>query len=261
MCQPRQVTVRATAQLREAWRGEVARTARATGVAVGQARLVHPLGTALGAPARRMFEHGLAAAPRWQPADGGYRMTVPGGHALYLPETGELELVATMTDEVAATATLTDEVTGVLEGQFDAEATGRYYADGYGGRRRDVAEREARERAQAEADRQAAEHRDRELGRTREAAVTERATRLAAEAEEAVRRELAERTALREAELGAGARQRVEGLLADVQREINEQVAFAYREAVLAYARQRGAEGLLVDESDGMINIQFELEA
>jgi hypothetical protein len=261
MCQPRQVTVRATAQLREAWQAEVARTARTTGVAVGEARLVHPLGTALGVPARRLFERGLARSERWQRVDGGYQMTVPGGHALYRTDTGELELVAALTADVEATATVTDEVAGVLAADFEAQATGRYYADGFGGRRRAVAEREAREQAQADADAQAAAHRDRELGRARDAAVTARGAELEAEAAAAARRALAERTAERQAELGDRARQRVEGLLADIQREINQQVAYAYREAVLAYAREHGAQGLQVAEQDGVIEIEFELEA
>ncbi len=261
MCNPRRVEVRATRELAQAWREEVARTARARGVALGEARLVHPLGTALGVPARRMFERGLEADTRWEFDGQAHRFEVDGGYALYYPDTGELELVATLEADVEVSATVTDEVSGVLRATFEATREANYYDDGYGGRTRTAAERQARQQAEAEAERQARAHVDTELARVRQDAVAARGEQLVDEAEAAAQQRLAARTAARRAELGQQAAGRLEGMLGHVQLEVNQRVAAAYRDAVLAYARQHGAEALTYTESNGVIDIQFELEA
>lgn len=264
MCNPRRVRVRASSRLTRMWQEELRRTGSASADVAGEATLRQEFGTLLGAAARRAFEAALGADTRWTWQDGAYRMELDGGTVVYHLDTGEIEMTARLVDVVSAEAEVTRMVEGTVDVHATAERTERYYDDSWGGLSRSVAERTAQLEAQERADRKAAEQAARQEEKARLAGQAALAAQRAeiddAAREEAERRVVAVAEQRRE-ELSQDAAERLAEARTDFLRPVHEVLALAYRDAIVEYARANGAQGLQVDESDGMLNIQFEMEA
>ena len=264
MCNPRRVRVRASSRLTRMWQEELRRTGRASTEVAGRATLRQPFGTQLGAAARRAFEAALGADTRWTWQDGVYRLDLANGTVAYHPDTGEIEMTAWVNDVVTAEAEVTRTVGGTVEVEASAEETARYYDDNWGGLTRSVAERSARHEAQQRADRDAAE----QIARKEEQERLDGQRRLAgqrgdldAEAREEAERRLAAPAERRREELSRDAADRLADAREDFLRPVHEVLAVAYRDAIVSYARAHGAQALQVDDADGVLSIQFEMEA
>jgi hypothetical protein len=239
MCNPRQVRVRATHRLAEAWQDEIRRQVTVSGEARGRASLREPLDASLGAPVLAALEQVMADSPDWEEVDGGFRRRLDGGYVQYHADTRELEIVAEVAEAIQAAGVAGRTIDGILDEEVEIEGVGRYYDDGWGGRT------EARARREAEADLDEARLR---AGVERRAAARDAATREHA------------------AELDAGAR--ADAMAAAVLASIgvqgraflNQALAQAYRDAILAFARSRRAEGIRMSESGGVLDIEFEME-
>ncbi|MFJ9632394.1 hypothetical protein ACIRU8_32305 [Streptomyces sp. NPDC101175] len=264
MCNPRRVRVRASSRLTRMWQEELSRTGRASAEVAGEASVRQEFGTLLGKAARRAFEAALGADTRWVWRDGVYHLELETGAVAYHLDTGEIEMTLRLNDVVTAEAEVTRTLTGTVEVNATAERTERYYDDSWAGLSKSVAEHTARQEAQLRADRKAAEQAAREeeherlAGQRRLAGLTDE---LDAEARERAERDLAAPAERRRAELSRDAAERLEAARTEFLRPVHEVLAVAYRDAILEYARANGAEALRVDEADGVLNIQFEMEA
>lgn len=264
MCNPRRVRVRASSRLTKMWQEELSRTGRASTEVAGEATLRQEFGTLLGKAARRAFETALGEDTRWVWQDGVYRLELDAGAVAYHLDSGEIEMTLRLSDVVTAEAEVTRTVQGTVDVQTHAERTERYYEDSWAGLSRSVAERTAKLEAQERADRKAAEEAARQeeterlAGQRRLAGLT---GELDAEANEEAERRLAAPAERRREELSRDAAERLETARTDFLRPVHEVLATAYRDAIVEYARAHGAQELQVDETDGMLNIQFEMEA
>ncbi|WP_326719930.1 MULTISPECIES: hypothetical protein [unclassified Streptomyces] len=256
MCNPRRVRVRATRELAHAWEQEIRRRVTRTGETHGEARIREPLGDTVGLPALTALPAVLARTQGWeQGEDGLFRHVLHGGSIVYDPATRELEISA----RVAATVTASGEAATVVQAEVndtvEAEGVGTYYDDNWGGLTEEDATQEAHqdlERALAAA-RQDRLDEERRLAEERESGALDeqagaRADRAYSAAAEARAGEL--RAAAEELLLAVG----VEG-----RNLLHRALAEAYRDALLAYARLRGAERLNVSETDGVLEIEFDL--
>jgi FtsH ternary system domain X2 len=256
MCNPRRIRVTATRNLAEAWQHEVRRQVRRTGQAVGEARIREPLGATLGAPTLAALVGVLANTPGWEERDDAFVHEVDGGYVRYDPATRELELVATATEDVEvaaeAAATTGGEVTATLE----AEGVGTYYTDGWGGITPEDARRAA-ERGAAEALETATRLR---LDQARREADEREGDAVLAEATARAGTALAEATAARAEQLRVDAVARLTAVGIEGRNLFHQALGTAYRDAILAYARSRGADALRCTESGGTVDIEFELD-
>ncbi|MPY58423.1 molecular chaperone DnaJ [Streptomyces spongiae] len=256
MCNPRRVRVRATRELAHAWEQEIRRRVTRTGEAQGEARIREPLGESVGAPALAALPAVLARTPGWeQDEDGLFRHDLHGGSVVYDPATRELEISARVTATVTASGEAATSVRAEVHDTVEAEGEGMYYDDNWGGRTEEDATRDAHEdleRAFAAArgrrmdeERRRAEDREGEALDQQAAARADRAYAAAADA--------------RTAELRAAAEDSLFAVGVEGRNLFHRALAEAYRDALLAYARQRGAERLNVSETDGVLEIEFDL--
>jgi hypothetical protein len=229
MCNPRRIQVRASRRLAEAWDQEVRRQVTLHGQAVGRAAVREDLSGTVGRPVLTCLDRVLARTDGWREVAGGYRHDVAGGYVLYHSDTGELE----------------------------AEGSGRYFDDNWGG----FTEERARETAAAEAQRaldQAAADR---VASERERADAEAGTEIQTEAERQARASLDRAMAERGELLASAAAQELAAVGARGRSVFNPVLAEAYRDAILAFARSRHAEGVRTASNGGVLTIQFEVEA
>ncbi|GAA1392541.1 hypothetical protein GCM10009639_24350 [Kitasatospora putterlickiae] len=255
MCNPRRIRVRATRELALAWEEEVRRTVVRRGEVVGEARITESLRGTVGAPTLAALPRAFAGSPGWRETDEGYRHPVGGGYVLYRPDTAELEIVATASAVVESVGEASRAVSGEVRDTFEAQGEGVWYDDEPG-------LTQARARRQAQAD---AELRLRQAGERRIREEVERAgERLAAEldaaAGSAADAAYARATAEREARLRSDAATRLAAVGVAARNLFHEVLAVAYRDALLAFARSRGAEGIRCSERDGVLEIEFELD-
>jgi predicted nucleic acid-binding Zn-ribbon protein len=254
MCNPRRVTITATRDLAEAWRREVRRTAGLRRRVAGEARVRQPLRASLGEPALRALEAAFASDEAgWTAVDGGYRRDVEGGYALYSTDDQALEIVAVLEDEVAAEATIAEVLSGEVRGQEVAQAEATYYDDGWGGRTEEHARQDAERAAKLRLD-EAARVRVEQAAREAEA---QRDEALRARAETAARAELDRSAADRQAALARQAAAHVEAVGLRARQQFHIVLSAAYRNAILAYARRHGAEGISVREAGDTLEIEF----
>ncbi len=256
MCNPRRVEVTATRAIAEAWEREVRRAASRSGTVRGEVRIQQSLAASLGAPALAALERALdTGCIGWREVAEGYRYDVAGGWALYSPSDRSLTIVATQSEEVVGRGEAHVCLSGHVAEEVTARGEGRYYDDGYGGRTREIADAEARLAAQ----------------NSLEAAARARVARVVDDAEGAVRDDLeaqaaraAEadfeaRAAARQAALQRGVEARAEEVFTEARRAFHALLARAYRDALLALARHRGAQGIAVHEDGDILEIEFEL--
>jgi len=258
MCNPRRVRVRATRQLAQAWEHEIRRTVTRSGAAIGEARVREPLGSSVGAPALAALESVLDATPGWEhhEDDDTYRHDIDGGMVVYHPTTRELEIVATASDQVEVSADASARIGGDLVGAVEAEGVGTYYDDNWGGITPEDAERAAQAAAQQALDAAAREREERERAQAeeREGGAVE------SQAEERARAALAAATAARVEQLRAEAAARLIAIGIQGRNLFNQALGTAYRDAILAFARVRYAEGISCTENSGIVDIEFELQ-
>jgi len=257
MCNPRQVRVLATRELAEAWEQEIRRVATRRDQIVGEARIRERLGASVGAPALAALEMALASADGWQFDGDTYRHELPGGRVVYHLDRQELEIVAFATDELDVRGEASTVVAGEVAEQLSSEGVGRYYDDGWGGHTREAAEQIADRLAQDEL----AAQRDALLERARQELEARHGSALEAEAAARADVEFARLAAQRAAELRRDAQARLTAIGIQGRNLFHQVLADAYRDAILAYARSRGADNIACSEQDGVLEIEFELEA
>jgi len=257
MCNPRRVRVTATREIAEEWRRSVERSVSLGGWARGEARVRRPLGQ-MGAPVLAALQMLLdRGAEGWNETERGFRLEIEGGYLIYDIDAQELEIVAVLEDEVQATGSAGTELRGQVRERLETEQEGRYWDDGYGGRTEEVARREAEQAAQRELDRSTAQH----LADAADQAEAAEAERLQTAAREDAERQLAVQQAARDAELAEAARARLDAVGLRALRAFNGLLAEAYRDAILAYARSRGADGIRCDDNNGTLEIEFRIDA
>jgi hypothetical protein len=256
MCNPRRIRVQASRRLAEIWNHEVRRQVTLQGEAVGQARVRQPLGSMLGRPVLATLERVLEAHEGWYEVPEGFRHDVDGGYVIYHVNSRELETVAELRTEVSAGSEASAQVSGVVEELVEVEGEGRYYDDGWGGLTEATARRDAGHDAQRLLDRAAADR----IAAARTEAEANAQAEIEARARAEAQTALAQARTTAQADLERAAGQQLVAVGARAQEAFNAVLAPAYRDAIMAYARSRRAQGLRVSESDGVLRIEFEME-
>ncbi|MFI5893090.1 molecular chaperone DnaJ [Actinoplanes sp. NPDC051513] len=257
MCNPRRIDVTATQHLREAWEHEVRRVATISGAATGQARITESLEDTLGAPTLAALARTLDEAEGWVLDGDVYRYAMEGGYVAYHADTRELEIVAELAEEVSASGEASRTISGEIERDITAAGSGTHYDDNWGGITAEDARREAERQAQLNL----AAARAEALTTAQSEAAEQHLAGLDASARAAATAELDRILAERTAELGAAAAEVLATIGVRGRNEFHRVLAEAYREAVLAYARMRGADGVQVVETNGVLEIEFEIQA
>lgn len=257
MCNPRRVRVRATRELAATWEREVRRRVTRSGRAVGTARVVEPLGQSVGGPALAALGAVLGRSEQWEWRDDAFHHALDGGSLVYHPDTRSLEIIAYATEEVSATGEAAATVRGRTEGTVEAQGEGVYYDDGYRGTTESSATADARRNAERELDSAAA----RRIADEQLAAERREGRAVASAAAARAEEELARVAARRGEQLHGAAAARLDRVGVQARNLFHRVLAEAYRDAVLAYARSRQATGLVVREQDGVLDIEFEIEA
>jgi hypothetical protein len=254
MCNPRRIEITATRQVAEAWAREVERVAEQAMTITGEARVRQALDASVAAPALAALEAALERGmPGWQAVAGGYRHDLDGGHVTYAPETHTLEIVAVLADEVRGHGSARARLEGRVETAIEGSGGSFYYDDGYAGRTRDVARGEALAEAEAGIGRELAVHVD-EAARAAEAAAE---ADLRARAGEAARADLEARAAAARQALDARAAEHLEVVGARGRQAFHRLLAVAYRDALLALARSRGATDIHCSDAGEVLEIEF----
>jgi hypothetical protein len=257
VCNPRRVQVHATRRLAEAWDQEVRRQVTLHGQAVGRAAVREQLAGTVGRPVLASLERVLEQADGWYEADGGYRHDADGGYVIYHPDTMELEIVAELSSEVQGAGEASTEVRGTVDDVLDVEGTGRYYDDGWGG----FTEERARTAAEADAQRALQQAAADRIAEARSLADAGADAEVQAAAEGQAREALAASIAAREEQLRLGAADRLTTVGVQARALFNVALAQGYRDAIVAYAHSRHAEGLQMTRNGDVLTIQFEMEA
>jgi FtsH ternary system domain X2 len=256
MCNPRRVRVRATRQLAAAWDHEVRRQVHRTGQATGEARVREPLEASVGGPALAALAAVLAATPGWERVGDTFVHRLDDGYVIYHPLTRELEIVATASAAVEASGEVTRTVRGEVSGAVEAEGVGMYYDDNWGGVTETDARRVAAQRAEEALDAAARER----AQQARDAADEREGAAVGAEAEQRAAAALAEAAAARAEELRGDAAARLAAVGIHGRNVFHQALAAAYRDAILAFARSRRADRISCTDTDGVIDIEFELQ-
>lgn len=257
MCNPRRVQVTLTRDIAQAWEREISRSVSLSTQVTGEARVRQAMTDSVGAPVQRALEMLLAqGCEGWQETEQGYRHDVEGGYVVYNPDAHVLEIVATLNDQVATEATQTDVIGGTHRETLNTTQTGQYYDDGWGGRTEDVAKAEAGKAAEQALDEQG-RNRVREIA---EQAERENADAVRARAEAKARQQLDRQAQERQEALSRQARQNLDTVGVQCRQAFNGLLAQAYRDAILAYARRNGAEGLSCQDDGDIVEIEFFME-
>lgn len=256
MCNPRRIRVTATRNIAESWQQEIRRQVHRSGQAIGEARIREPLGATLGTPTLAALATVLARTPGWERSGEAFQHPLDGGYIRYDPVARELEIVAIATATVEASGEETTTVSGTLETRVEAEGEGIYYSDGWRGLTAVTAQIAAEANAEAALD-AAEEHElaearreaDERLGRDVERAAASRAET-----------GLEEATAARVTQLRQQAAAALTAVGIEGRNLFHRALGMAYRDAILAYARSRGGEGIRCTEQDGTVDIEFTLD-
>ncbi|MCP4696695.1 MAG: molecular chaperone DnaJ [Gammaproteobacteria bacterium] len=257
MCNPRRVQVTATREIAEAWQREISRSASLSAQVSGEARVRQPLSASLGTPVLQALEALLAADNSdWRETEQGYRYEVEGGYVIYDTDEHTLEIVAALQDSVETEATATQVVSGEHKETLHTTQTGQYYDDAYGGRTHVHAEADARQAAQKELDQQTHAR----MQEIEEQAEEQNAETVHAQARAEAQVQLDSLSRQRQTELSLQARQNLDAVGLRCRQAFNALLAQAYRDAILAYARRNGAEGIACQDNDDIVEIEFFLE-
>jgi hypothetical protein len=256
MCNPRRVRVRATRELAHAWEQEIRRTVTRTGETTGEARVREPLADSVGAPALAALAGVLTRLPGWEEdEDGVFRHALHGGSLSYDPATRELEITARVSGRVTATGEAATVVRAEVHDTVEAEGVGTYYDDDWGGYTEETATRAAEQDLARALDAAGRERLAEETARAEERAGAAAESGAAARADGA----LSAAVEARNRELRAEAQELLIAVGVEGRNLFHQALAEAYRDALLAYARSRGAERLSVREDGGVLEIEFDL--
>jgi hypothetical protein len=256
MCNPRRVEVTATRQLTQAWEHEVRRLATVTGTAVAEVRIREEMDAGIGQPTLDALADVLAGQEDWQEQDGAFRRDFEDGYLLYHVEEQELEIVVRLTAEVSAEAEAAVTARGQLDEAISATGTGRYYDDGWGG----VTEADARRVAEQAAEQALGTQSRQRAAQERDAAEQAHDEEVRALAQQQAEAELAARVAEQASALRAEALGRLSAAGIEARTLFHQVLALAYRDAILAYAREHHASGIVCTDTGGVVDIQFEME-
>ena len=257
MCNPRRVRVRATRQLAQAWEEEVRRQVTRTADLVAEARIREPLAADIGAPTLSALASVLDRTPGWDWNGEAFVHQIEGGEISFDPVTRELQIVARLAEQVEATAEAAHRVGGTIDETVEADGQGTYYDDGWGNLTEETARAEAERNAQSAIDAAV----DDLVAQRRAGANEEQGATVEAEAAAQAERVLAERSAARRLELQREAARRLEAIGIRGRNLFHGVLAEAYRDAILAFAEARGADGIRCSQADGVLEIEFEMTA
>lgn len=257
MCNPRRVSVVATAELEEAWEHVVRRTVELRQSVTGEARVSQGVGDTLPEPVLASIERAMAdGTDGWRRDGECYRRDVPGGYALYDPRARSLEIVATLEGVVEVSGTAEEKAAGIARGSLRTEGTGSYYDDGYGG----GTEASARQAAEEEAKRKLEDERQRAIRQQRELAEQARDGAVSAEARARAEEQLARDAEARRADLSRRATEHLQLVGTRCRQHFNGLAARAWGDAISRYvAAQGGSLDHDITESDGTRVISFTL--
>jgi hypothetical protein len=257
MCNPRRIRVSATRHLAEEWERQIERVVERSEEVLGEARVGENLAATLGRPTLIALERVLDRSAGWRLHGDVYRFELDGGHVAYHLQTHELEIVAEVRDRIAATGRAATNVRGTISADLAGTGEGVYYDDGWGNLTADDARREAQRNLEADLDRAV------EARRLQAYAAAEREHRdeLDAQARREADTFLARERTVRSAELRRRAAELITAVGAAGRATFHTALAEAYRDAILAYARVRGAANVVCTERDGVVDIQFEITA
>lgn len=256
MCNPRRVRVTATREIAEAWQQQVRRQVQRTGRADGEVRIREPLGTTIGGPTLAALATVLANSPGWERQGDAFRHELEHGYVRYDPAARELEIVATATADVSVSVEATATAAGELAEEVRAEGEGVYYDDEWQGITAEDARRNAEQDAAAALDaaaRQRIEQARREIDERE-------GTQVQAEAEARADAALSAAATERSLQLRDEAAARLTAIGIEGRNLFYQALGAAYRDAIMAFARSRGADGLRCTEGDGVVDIEFELD-
>jgi hypothetical protein len=256
MCNPRRVRVTATREIAKAWQQEVRRQAHRTGRAHGDVRIREPLGATVGGPTLAALATVLANSPGWEREGDAYRHELDGGYVRYDPITRELEITATATVEVTVDVEESTTAAVELTDNVSAEGVGIYYTDGWGRTTEQTARVDAGRKAAAKLD-AAEEYRIKK----EEHEIDQReGVKVQAKADANAEAALDPAIAAESERLRNEASARLVTIGIEGRNLFYQALGTAYRDAIMAYARSRGADRLRCVEDSGVINIEFELD-
>jgi hypothetical protein len=256
MCNPRRIQVQATRLLAEAWDQEVRRQVTLHGRAVGRAAVRENLAATVGRPVLACLDRVLARLDGWRETQDGYRHDVAGGYVVYHSDTGELEIVAERTSDVEGEGEAATTVSAEVTEELAAAGSGRWYEDNWGG----FTEERARQSAEAEAQRALDLAAADRIAAARERADTDAGLEIQTQAEQRAQAALDRAMAERGEQLASAAAQELAAVGARARAAFNPVLAEAYRDAILAFARSRHAEGVRTTSDGNVLTIQFEVE-
>jgi hypothetical protein len=255
MCNPRRVHVTASRELLEAWQHEVQRVITLSGDVNAEVRIREVLDASIGAPTLAVLERALSEANGWHRDGDTFTYPLDGGHVAYHADTQELEIVASAADEVSVEIASTEVVHGELAETVDITGTGIFYDDGWG----DITADDAHAEAVRDVEIQLAARRRQLIDAAQAAAEAAHGDTVAATAAAEAQAQLERRRAARAEELRIEASGRLTAVGIQGRNVFHQALALAYRDAILAYAHARGAEGVTCTDHDGVLEIQFEM--
>lgn len=258
MCNPRRVEITLAQDFEQTWEAELSEAVTHTQDVTREVRVVHEVGSELGAPGLQALERVFArAGSGWRSVPGGYRFLVLGGYANYSASDNRLEIVASQSATISATGSATELAKGQLSvtGRMQREVI--VYDDGWRGQtldnQRAAALRDAQPEFQrmvhsgevrAQFEQQQKEQEEIERARLREHAIADARAQI-------------ERQAL---SLEERAREALGTVRMRCMGAFNRALALAYREAIEAYAQANHASNWRCDDSGDTIQIEFMME-
>jgi hypothetical protein len=248
--------VHATRTLANAWEQEVRRQVTRRGTTVGEAGIREELTGSFGTPTLAALVGVLMRADGWEADGEGFRHALDGGHVTYHPATRELEIVARAESEVEVSAEASTVVAGQLTDTVDADGEGTYYDDEWAGHTRRRAEADAEADAARALDAQAANL----AHEARRRAEEDQGASVEAQAARRADAAFAQASADRTEQLRRDAAARLDAVGVQGRAVFHQALADAYRDAILAYARSRRAEGVRCTRDGGVLDIEFEIE-
>ncbi len=257
MCNPRRIRVQATRDLQRTWADEVQRQVTRRGMVAGEARIRESLGADIGAPTLAALATVLERSEDWEWDGERFSHPLDGGVITVDPVTRELEIVARLSAEVEVTGRAQRTISGTIDERLQVEGHGTWYDDDWGGRTAETAQVEAEQDVERALEREG----DELVTRRRAEAEAQEAGGLEAAAGAEADRALTETTAVRRAELERDAAARLDLVGIQGRNLFHAVLAAAYRDAILAYARSRGADDVQYTENGGVLEIQFAMPA
>jgi hypothetical protein len=189
----------------------------------------------------------------WAPTQEGYRHDVQGGYVIYRTDDQSLEIVAEVSERISALGQASQQLQGRVDGEISETGEAGYYDDNWGNRTKKDAERDANRVAE---ERLAAAQNAR-IEQERREAVGKAGGAVEEQARAAAQLELDRQAAARRERLSDQARSDLQSVGAQCRMAFHRLLAAAYREAILAYARQNGADQIRCEDDGESVNIEF----